>query len=267
MSTHKIFHVDAFTTTLFRGNPAAVVPIEGPWPDDAVLQGIAAENNLSETAFFARSQNGADFDVRWFTPTMEVDLCGHATLATAHVLFRHMDFGGDFVRFATRESGVVKVSRDGERLALDLPAYGREPVDVTNTHIRALGREPIEAYRSKNNLMCVFESKKSVHDVDPDFDLLASVEDAGVIVTAPGAGHDFVCRFFAPNYGVNEDPATGSAQCSLVPYWAEKFGRKELTSHQVSKRGGRMWCRLEGDRVHVSGHAITYMEGTINLPE
>ncbi|RMH13484.1 MAG: PhzF family phenazine biosynthesis protein [Planctomycetota bacterium] len=266
MSQLKIFHVDAFTSSLFRGNPAAVVPIEGSWPDESILQAIAAENNLSETAFFKRAGDEADFEVRWFTPTMEVDLCGHATLATAHVLFRHLGLEGDRVRFATRESGLVSVFKEGERLALDLPAYGREPVEVTTTLIRALGREPIEAFRSKHNLLCVFESKKSVHDVDPDFPLLASVEDAGVIVTAPGAGHDFVSRFFAPNLGVDEDPVTGSAQCSLVPYWAEKLGRKELTSHQVSKRGGRMWCRLDGDRVHVAGLAVTYLEGTIYLP-
>ncbi|KAA0213061.1 MAG: PhzF family phenazine biosynthesis protein [Leptolyngbya sp. PLA3] len=267
MKTLKLFHVDAFTSAPFRGNPAAVIPLDGPWLDESLTQSIAGENNVSETAFFRPASNGSDFELRWFTPTVEVDLCGHATLSAAHVLWNHLGFKGDTIRFSTRRLGVITVTRDADRIALDLPAYGREPADITNTLIRGLGREPIEAYRSGHNLLCVFESKKSVHEVDPDFATLRAVIDGGVIVTAPGAGHDYVVRFFAPNLGVDEDPVTGSAQCSLVPYWAEKFGRKELTAHQVSRRGGRLWCKLEGDRVRVSGHAVTYLEGAIRLPE
>lgn len=267
MSTLRIFQIDAFASALFRGNPAAVVPLEGEWPGDELLQAIALENNLSETAFIRPAAGDADYDLRWFTPTTEVELCGHATLASAHALFEHLGHTGDTVRFATRFSGPLIAARDGDRIAIDLPAKTRQPIETTTPLVRALGREPVESFSTGKNIMCVFDNKRAVHELDPDDAQLRALDCFGVITTAPGAGHDFVSRYFVPKAGIHEDPVTGSAHCSLVPYWADRLGRNELTAHQVSRRSGQIWCRLEGDRVRLSGHAVTYLEGTIRLPE
>ena len=266
MTQLRIFQVDAFTSQLFRGNPAAVVPIDGDWPDDALLQSIAGENNLSETAYFRPGDTDADFDLRWFTPNMEVELCGHATLATAHVLFNHLGFAGETVAFDTRFSGRVSVARERDLLVLDFPARTIEPIEVSTALVRALGRQPAEAYSDGSNILAVFESKKDVHAIEPDADTILALGCFGVIATAPGAKHEFVSRYFAPEAGILEDPVTGSAHCTLAPYWAQKFGRTKLSAHQVSKRGGELSCELVGDRVRIGGRAVTYLEGTIAVP-
>ncbi|MBZ0172959.1 MAG: PhzF family phenazine biosynthesis protein [Phycisphaerales bacterium] len=260
----KIFQIDAFTSRLFAGNPAAVVPME-VWAPDDKLQSVAAENNLSETAFFVKRAEGSDYHLRWFTPTTEVKLCGHATLASAHVLFEHLGHAGDTITFSTEQSGNLIASRDGDTIVLDFPARPFEPAEITTPLVRALGRQPVEVYTSAGSLLCVFESKKDVHDIEPDYEELAELDALGVMATAPGVSHDFVSRFFAPRAGVNEDPVTGSAHCTLAPYWANKTGKKRLTARQVSKRGGEMVCEVKGDRVRLIGKAVTYLEGTIRI--
>jgi len=266
MTQLRIFQVDAFTSQLFRGNPAAVVPIEGDWPDDDLLQSIAGENNLSETAYFRPGETDGDFELRWFTPNMEVPLCGHATLATAHVLFGHLGFAGDTVAFDTRSSGRVSVSRERDLLVLDFPARTLEPVEVSTVLVRALGRQPAEAYSDGHNILAVFDSKKDVHGIEPDAAAILAIDCFGVIATAPGAKHDFVSRYFVPEAGILEDPVTGSAHCTLAPYWAGKLGRNKLSAHQVSKRGGELSCEVVGDRVRIGGRAVTFLEGTILVP-
>ncbi len=256
-----LFQVDAFTGQTFRGNPAAVVLLDS-WIGDDVMQAIARENNLSETAFVGPATvPGADFAIRWFTPTTEVDLCGHATLAAAHVLLNHRGHKGDRVVFESR-SGLLPVSRENGAIALDFPAWNPDPVEITPDLVEALGARPSECYRSRD-LLAVFESKKDVLGLRPDFKRIAALNGHGVIVTAPGAGHDFVSRFFAPSLGVDEDPVTGSAHCTLTPYWSKRLGKRSLTAHQVSKRGGELRCTMNGDRVHLAGRAVTYLEGTI----
>ena len=268
----RLFQVDAFTQRRFHGNPAAVVPLPA-FPDDDVLQAIAAENNLSETAFYVPHEgDAADFRLRWFTPTVEVDLCGHATLATGHVLWTEMGFGLERITFETR-SGVLSVEKASDRYRLDFPALPGSPIDPDNrlvaTLATALGRQP-EAVLSAPDLLCVFENKREVHELAPDprgVAALCGETYRGVIVTAPGAGHDFVSRFFAPAAGVDEDPVTGSAHCTLAPYWADRLGRDHLTAHQVSRRGGELWCTYERERgrVLLSGHAVTYLRGEIEV--
>lgn len=265
----RLFQIDAFTSRRFHGNPAAVVPLE-VFPDDARLQAIAEENRLSETAFFTkRSDRDADFNLRWFTPAKEVDLCGHATLATAHALWEELGHEAEAIRFDTR-SGVLTVTRKDGRYAMDFPAIEGERVEATTDLVRALGREPDEVYRA-TNLMCVYGNKREVHEIDPDFPALARMGDdggpLGVIVTATGAGHDIVSRYFAPWAGVPEDPATGSAHCMLTPFWARRLGKRSISAHQVSKRGGELWCRYDEDRgrVELSGHAVTYLRGEIEI--
>lgn len=264
----KIYQIDAFTGRLFSGNPAAVVPLDA-WLPDETMQSIAMENNLSETAFFVASPNpDADYHLRWFTPAFEVDLCGHATLASAHTLFTELGHADDTVRFDTRSGVLTCTRRDNGMIALDLPARPHEPAEVTTQLVRALGRQPHELYRSAHNLLAVFDSKKDVHAIEPDAAALAQLDAAyGVIATAPGARHDFVSRYFAPKAGVLEDPVTGSAHCTLVPYWAKRLGKTELSGHQVSKRGGELFCKLDADRhrVEVAGKAVTYLRGEIKI--
>lgn len=263
----KLYQVDAFTGRMFHGNPAAVVPLEVWPPEDSFMRAIAAENNLSETAFIVpRSAGEEDYAIRWFTPTEEVDLCGHATLASAHVLWTELGFESDSIVFASR-SGPLTVSRRDGLLELDFPESSLEPAGVSTPLVRALGRQPAEAYRGKD-LLCVFDNKRDVHELEPDFAALARVEGVrGVICTAPGASHDYVCRFFGPAVGVNEDPATGSAQCMLAPYWSKRLGKTTLAAHQVSARGGEMTCRVNdpAGRVKIAGHAVTYLKGEICL--
>lgn len=258
----SLYQVDAFTAEPFRGNPAAVVPLTEWLPDDVMLT-IAAENNLAETAFFVPSEEAdADYVLRWFTPAIEVDLCGHATLATAYVIFNVLGWEREAIRFATKEAGYLTVRRDGARLVLDFPA--RVAVDVSPPEglSEALGIAPVRFLRAKKSL-AVFETAAQVLALDPDLGFIAGMEGDGLVVTAPGDDCDCVSRYFAPHAGIPEDPVTGSAHCTVVPYWSEILGKSSLHARQVSKRGGDLFCRLEGDRVHMAGDAVLYLRGTI----
>lgn len=256
----SIYQVDAFAEEVFQGNPAAVCPLEG-WLPDSVLQAIAEENNLSETAFFV--EEDSRFRLRWFTPVSEVDLCGHATLATAHVLFEKLAFPGDEIRFQTR-SGELRVSRKGDLLAMDFPAEEALPVEVPQDLVTGLGGKPGELFLGTDYL-AIFSTEAEVRALQPDFARLKAIEGRGVIVSAPGDEVDFVSRFFAPKYGIDEDPVTGSAHCLLAPYWAERLGINPLTAEQISSRTGRVLCEVKGDRVLLSGKAVLYLQGTIEL--
>lgn len=256
------YQVDAFAQRVFEGNPAAVCPLEA-WLDEALMQAIASENNLAETAFFVPVDDG--FELRWFTPVREVDLCGHATLAAAHVLFGILGYPGEIISFATR-SGELRVERDGDRLAMDFPAVPCGPCTPPQALIEGLGRRPERVFAA-TDYMAVFDSEDTVRALAPDLARLGALDRRGVIVTAPGRAVDFVSRFFAPNYGIDEDPVTGSAHCALAPYWAERLGRQQLWARQVSPRGGDVHCRLTGERVVLSGHAVTFMTGEIDTGE
>lgn len=256
----KQYQVDAFAARVFEGNPAAVCPLDH-WLDDALLQAIAAENNLSETAFFVPDDIG--FHLRWFTPVTEVDLCGHATLASAHVVFGILGYPHDVVRFMTR-SGELSVRRANGLLAMDFPARPPQPCDAPQALIAGLGREPLRVL-SADDYIAVLDSEETVRELQPDFAALAKLGLRGVIVTAHGRDRDFVSRFFAPNYGIPEDPVTGSAHCELAPYWAGVLGRQTLRARQVSRRGGDVHCELKGDRVILSGRAVTFMEAMIDI--
>lgn len=253
------YHVDAFTQRVFAGNPAGVC-ILASWLPDAVLQQIAAENNLAETAFLV--QRGSHIDLRWFSPSVEIDLCGHATLASAHVLYRHLGYNEPSISFNTR-SGELLVTREEDRLTLDFPARPavacETPVELT----RALGVQPLTTAKARDYLV-VLENEEAVRNVKPDFAALSSLDCLGIIITAPGSKSDFVSRFFAPSIGVPEDPVTGSAHCTLVPYWAERLGKNLLHALQVSARGGELYCELRGERVRMSGDAVTYKTGFIH---
>jgi predicted PhzF superfamily epimerase YddE/YHI9 len=256
-----MYQVDAFADGPFTGNPAAVCPLER-WLPDATMQAIAMENNLSETAFFVPA--GAGYHIRWLTPTAEVALCGHATLASAHVLFEHLGVNGDRVHFDSR-SGPLAVSRRGEFLELDFPAKPPRPCPPPDDVIAGLGREPVETLVAAN-YMAVFETAADVGALHPDFRPLARLGERGLIVTAPGTTHDFVSRYFVPSWGIDEDPATGSTHCELVPYWAERLGHERLRARQLSRRGAEFSCELRGQRVGIGGRAVTFMTGTIDLP-
>jgi len=258
--TLDLFHVDAFTSSRFAGNPAAVCPLEH-WLDDALMQAIAAENNLSETAFIVPEADG--FRLRWFTPEIEVDLCGHATLATAFVLFEKLGWPPDRIRFFSR-SGELTVGRDGELLALDFPARPPTPAQAPRLLTDALQLEPVEFYESRD-YMAVFSTEAEVRSLRPSMELLKQLGHFALIVTAPGQGVDFVSRFFAPAAGIPEDPVTGSAHCTLVPYWSARLGKKNLHALQVSARGGELWCEDCGDRVLIAGRAVLYLEGKITI--
>ena len=257
-----IYQVDAFTSDVFSGNPAAVCMLDA-WIDDSRLQAIAAENNLSETAFLVPDEDG--FELRWFTPRTEVALCGHATLASAFVQFVCLKWNKDTIRFQTRKSGPLTVTRKGEILEMDFPARPAVPQSPPDGLSQALGIASEKVYGSKEDLMVVLDSEKMVAGVKPDFAALEQVDCRGLIVTARGDHCDFVSRFFAPRVGVPEDPVTGSAHCVLIPYWAAVLDKKELHARQVSKRGGELFCGLAGDRVRISGKAALYLEGTITV--
>lgn len=254
------FQVDAFASQPFEGNPAAVCVL-GKWPDDAFLQALAEENNLSETAYLVPARD--HYELRWFTPAREVDLCGHATLASAHILFEQLDYPTDCIQFETR-SGVLKVWRDGDQLVMDFPALPPVPVEPVAEFLEALGGEPEQVLQARD-LVVVYSSENEILDLQPDLTALAQFDTLGVVVTAPGKKHDFVSRFFAPSAGVPEDPVTGSAHCELAPYWADRLGKTELRARQLSKRGGEVGCKLVGDRVLLSGTAVTLMHTTIRL--
>lgn len=259
-----IFQVDAFAGELFAGNPAAVMPLDDWLPDD-LLQKIAQENNLSETAYLVAADGG--FALRWFTPGQEVDLCGHATLAAAHVLFRHLDHGGDTVRFDTR-SGELVVTRNAAALTLDFPVAETVPADVDRAVCAALGDVASEVLLVPGNpgkVMYVYEFEEDVARLTPDFPALLAASPQCVIATAPGDDCDVVSRFFAPQVGIDEDPVTGSSHCALVPYWSGRLGLARLACRQISRRGGELDCRLEGRRVYMTGTGVTYLQGTVTL--
>lgn len=255
-----IFQVDAFSSEAFGGNPAAVCPLEA-WLPDATLQQIAAENNLSETAYVV--PNGEVFELRWFTPSVEVDLCGHATLAAALVLFEELGENRDMLRFSTR-SGELRVCRESGRLAMDFPAKQPELVAVPPGLLQALGLEQIDALYRTDDYLVVVEDEAIIAGLNPDFAALAAFDVRGVAVTAPSLNFDFVSRWFGPRVGVNEDPVTGSAHTSLAPYWAKRLGKRSLSAEQGGVRKGQLRCEvLDSDRVIISGHGALYLRGTI----
>lgn len=256
-----IYQVDAFTLGPFSGNPAAVCPLDAWLPDD-ILQNIAAENNLSETAFVVAREEG--YDLRWFTPAVEVDLCGHATLASGFVVLNHLRPDLDSVSFDTM-SGHLLVTRAGERLSMDFPARAPTPVSVSEALSEALGEVPSEVHLSRD-ILALYDDEASVRRLSPNYAKLAALDEGlGVIVTAKGNTVDFVSRVFAPKAGIDEDPVTGSAHCTLVPFWADRLGQSQLVAHQVSMRGGELHCELRGDRVVMSGQCSLFLTGSIHL--
>ena len=254
----QIYQVDAFASEPFRGNPAAIVPLDKCVPDD-VMQNIALENNLAETAFFVPGEKG--YDLRWFTPTIEMDLCGHATLAAGYLVFEVLGTDQSTLRFQT-QSGELTVEKDGGRYVLDFPSRPGVPTEAPAGLIEAIGAEPNEVFKSRD-YMLVYGSEAEIRAIDPDFGALIKAGPDPVIVTAKGDSADFVSRFFAPEVGVWEDPVTGSAHCTLIPYWAERLGKNKLFARQVSARGGELHCELVGDRVKIGGEAVLYLKGEI----
>ncbi|HEY0898788.1 MAG TPA: PhzF family phenazine biosynthesis protein [Sphingobacteriaceae bacterium] len=262
MMTLPIYQADAFTDKLYGGNPAAVCPLP-EWLPDETMQNIAAENNLAETAFFV--PKGHEYALRWFTPELEIDLCGHATLATAHIIFSHLGYQADVVNFHTMKAGMLTVSRQQDLYTLNFPARIAEPAQAPAGLIEALGGPaPVEILRARD-YMVVYEKESDILALKPDFAALSKVDGIGVIVTAKGDSCDFVSRFFAPGAGIPEDPVTGSAHCNLIPYWADRLKKNELHAFQVSSRRGELWCKYEGDRVLMSGKAVTYLKGEIYI--
>ncbi len=252
------FHVDAFTGEGLLGNPAAVCPLEA-WLSDEELQRRAAEHNLSETAYFVREVDG--YRLRWFTPTVEVDLCGHATVATAHVLFQHLAHGGDRIDFLSK-SGPLMVDREGDLLVLDFPSRPSTRCELPVELREALPIPPLECWKARD-YMVTYAHRDEVAALQPDFAWMTKLAAVGIIATAPGRGEDFVSRFFAPRSGILEDPVTGSAHCTLVPHWAGLLGKSKLHARQISPRGGEVFCELRGDRVRLGGRAKTYLRGEI----
>jgi PhzF family phenazine biosynthesis protein len=258
----SLFYIDAFTSDVFKGNTAAVCLLES-WLPDEVLQSIAAEHNLSETAFVVKDEKDV-FQLKWFTPKVEVDLCGHATLAAAHVLFNIYTFTHKGFRFRTK-SGILPVQHDEDgKITLDFPVFQANSFVPPAILKEGLGKDFVEVYKSRD-LMVVFNCEKDILELAPDFEKLKMLECLGIIATAPGENSDYVLRFFAPGAGINEDPVTGSVQSILAPYWGKRLKKNTLSVRQLSERTGEMSCKLNGDRVLISGHAITYMQGTINI--
>jgi len=256
-----IYQIDAFTSELFGGNPAAVCPLDEWLPDD-ILQRIAAENNLSETAFFVKTTDS--YHLRWFTPTTELALCGHATLASGVVVAEELGDRRAELIFHT-QSGPLYVRRDGEYYQLDFPAQPAELCDAPDELISGLGLPPVEV-RAAEDFLAIYASQQDIETLKPDFEQLMGLPHRGVITTAPGDEVDFVSRWFGPSVGVPEDPVTGSAHTTLTPYWADRLGKRQLMARQVSKRGGEIRCTLQGDRVLLSGKAVKYLEGKIFVP-
>lgn len=259
--TIPIYQADAFTNRLFGGNPAAICPLD-KWLPDETMQKIATENNLAETAFFVASDNG--FKLRWFTPEFEIDLCGHATLASAHIIFTELGYQKDVIHFETLKAGVLNVRKDSDKYEMDFPSRPPIAIEIPNGLIEALGGEkkPLAILRSRDYFV-VYETEDDILEITPDFFALSKFDTVGFIVTARGKKADFVSRFFAPGAGIPEDPVTGSAHCNLIPYWADKLGKTKLHAYQLSARKGELWCELKGERVLMSGNAVTYLKGEI----
>jgi len=265
MKTLRLFQIDAFTGDLFGGNPAGVCPLD-EWLPDETLQAIAAENNLPETAFFV--PKGDDFHLRWFAPAVEVQLCGHATLSAAHVLFNHLGYEGERIRFESL-GGELRVGREGERIVLDFPSWPLEPVaEPPAALIAGLGRDPEAVFVAPpdRGYYAVYTSEADVLAVTPDLAQLRTLDPHCVVITAPGDSSDCASRFFAPCYGIDEDPVTGSIHCALAPYWAGRLGRRDIHARQVSPRGGELFCTDAGERVRIAGRAVTYLDGHIQVP-
>jgi PhzF family phenazine biosynthesis protein len=258
----KLYQVDAFTSKLFAGNPAAVCPLS-EWPSDELMQKIAFENNQSETAFFVK-QGNMHF-IRWFTPMCEVDLCGHATLASAFILFNHEGCMEKEIFFNTRNSGQLRVRKEGDYITLNFPADTLAETDLSDDLLCGFEIEPIKAFRGLSDYMLIFETEEQVRSLRPEFGKIRNIPARGVIVTAPGENSDFVSRFFGPQSGIDEDPVTGSAHTTLIPYWNSRLNKPAMTAIQVSSRSGFLKCRYLGDRVEISGQAILYMKGDINV--
>ena len=262
MTRLPLYWVDAFTSKVFAGNPAAVVPLDR-WLDDSVMQQIAFENGIAETAFFVPVAAGR-YHLRWFTPAAEVDLCGHATVATAFTLFTQLGYDGKQITFDSRSGPLVVTRLAVGKIELDFPSRPAVPAPAPAALIKGLGTTPAYYAQAQANL-AVFNTAAEVLALKPDFAALATLEQYGTIATAPGADCDFVSRFFAPRVGVPEDPVTGSAHCVLTPYWAARLGKTKLHARQVSIRGGELWCELAGDRVKIAGHAVLYLRGEIMI--
>ncbi len=259
-NTYTLYQIDAFAEKVFEGNPAAVVPLQ-QWLPDELMQAIAAENNLAETAFFV--EENSIYHIRWFTPVAEVKLCGHATLASAYVLFEFLAYEQSSISFMSL-SGELNVTKQGELLTLDFPVQRPITCELPKALSQGLGKMPIACYENEDYLV-VFDNEDDVLAIEPNHESLKQLKHRGVIVTVPSSDYDFVARFFAPKYGIDEDPVTGSAYTQLVPYWAKKTGKSQFTAKQVSKRGGQLWCELKEERVLISGHAALYMKAEITV--
>jgi len=255
----KIYQLDAFTDKIFGGNPAAVIPLT-EWLSDELLQKIALENNLAETAFYIPA--GDKFHIRWFTPTVEVDLCGHATLATAYTIFQYENYSKSIIEFTSR-SGILRVEKQGDFLELDLPMDKLTETETPKALIEALGAAPKKTFKGLTDYMLIFDNETQIKTFKPDFRKMAEVDCRGIIVTAKGNEVDFVSRFFGPNSGGDEDPVTGSAHTSLTPYWAKVLGKNEFKARQISARGGELTCTLIGERVKIAGRVTPYLIGEI----
>lgn len=258
----RIYQVDAFTDKVFSGNPAAVCPLN-EWLSDDMMQKIAMENNLAETAFVVKA--GDLYHIRWFTPAVEVDLCGHATLAAAFVIFNYENHKGDTIHLYSPRSGNLSVAKQGEFLTLNFPTDIFQPVSLSEELTDGFNLTPRLAFKGKTDYLLVFDNEEQIKNIVPKLDSISKINARGIIVTAKGNDVDFVSRFFAPQSGVNEDPVTGSAHTTLIPYWANILGKKELTAIQLSERKGYLKCRLQDDRVEISGQAKLYLIGDIYI--
>ncbi|WP_026888932.1 PhzF family phenazine biosynthesis protein [Clostridium beijerinckii] len=255
-----IYQIDAFTNELFRGNPAAVCPLE-QWIDDNIMQEIARENNLSETAFFVKK---ADlYELRWFTPEFEIDLCGHATLAAAYVIFQYLEKDLNDISFNTK-SGVLKVVKKNTLLSMLFPSREGEKCNITKEFVEALGKKPLELYKARD-YMAVFEKEEDIRNLNPDVEKLRKINAFGIIATAKGNDVDFVSRYFIPDSAIGEDPVTGSAHCTLTPYWRKILNKDKFVARQLSSRSGTLYCRALDDQVEISGEAVFYLKGYINI--
>ncbi len=256
-----LYQVDAFTDHIFGGNPAAICPLEG-WIPDQLMQSIAHENQLSETAFTVPTDG--HYALRWFTPEVEVDLCGHATLAAAHVFYTHLGFNEESIHFYTR-SGMVSVSVEERKYLMKFPSRPGQPISAPDALVKGLKVKPTEVYKSRD-VLAIFDSEQQIRQLSPNFEALTSVDALCIIASAKGDDCDFVSRVFAPSAGINEDPVTGSAHCTLIPYWSERLGKHKLHAYQISKRKGELFCQYSGDSVIIGGNAVTFMQGTISVP-
>lgn len=259
----NLYQIDAFTDRVFSGNPAAVCVLEN-WLDDITMQLIAAENNLAETAFLVKRKDG--YAIRWFTPSVEVALCGHATLASAYVLFQYYNIRGNKIIFYSQDRGALSVEKGGNGfLTLDFPADSLievQPLDILN---KAMGKVPIQTFKGKTDYLLLYKTQQHIEEIKPNFHLLGQANVRGVIVSASGDHVDFVSRFFAPGSGIDEDPVTGSAHTTLTPYWSQQLGKTKLSAKQLSKRGGELFCEDLGERIKISGKAVPYLIGEIEI--